>query len=208
MAGSIGISISSAPTLRDDRPGVGLRLVAGVGGGHDDAAHPLRAERVGGDQRRPAPSRYRPRPPPGRARSRSCARSRAGRASAPRRPRPPARAARRAGGSTLAARARAPRSGRATGAVAPAGAPSARVTALGGPVADARRARGRRAGAPRRTGPRAPGSRPARRRPRCGRRRPARPGRPTRLHIANAAPVSRARSWRPSRSRTVPLPRW
>jgi hypothetical protein len=82
------------PQVANQRPGVGLGLLAGVGGGHDDAAHPLGTEGIGGDQgdeRRVDPPR--PRPAPGR--SRSCVRSRATRASVPHRPPHPAPAARR-----------------------------------------------------------------------------------------------------------------
>ena len=130
-----------------DRPRVGLGLGAGVGGGHDDAADALGAERVGGDQRdqrRVDPARE------GDAdvlEAVLARRSRAGRASAPRRPRRPAPAARRGGSTCRSARARAGEHGRPSAAASPVSARS-----LG-------RARGRRPAAPPRTGRRGRASR-------------------------------------------------
>ena len=178
MAPSIGISTSSAPTAASDRPSVGLRLVAGVGGGHDDAAHALRAERVGGDhgdERRVDPARDRDQHALEAVLAHVVAQAELQRLVDLR------RGLQRLGELRLelAARRRAPRAGRAGGRLPRPAAPRLAARPLArGPAAGRGRARGRRARAPRRTGPREPASGPAPRRPRCARRRPARPGRP------------------------------
>ena len=190
---SIGISISSTP-----RRGRSPRASACVsslewGEGMTTQTDPLRAERVGGDQgdeRRVDPARDRDQR---RARSRSCARSRAGRASAPRRPRPPGRAGRPAAARPRRS-ARAPRAGRARGRSTPAGCADPRPLV--------RSARPARLGASSRSQITSSSTNWAARASvsPCAETTTLCPSKtssswpPTRLQTANAAPVSRARS--------------